>query len=283
MQTKTTFRNRALFGGLVLLLSALLTTQSSAQTAVATAASTAAATSAMGTMAATAATMSATSDAMIAATTSATNAATGAATSVGTAAAAPILQTIQSARAAADGASVLVQGTVTVATGLFDDTARSLYIQDATGGVNVYFNKGGLPAFVEGDTLQVSGKMLTFANHREIAPAALDAVKKLNTDAPKPLTPVLIHSADGMTYAGQLVRIQGMILSVAADYFVLTDSADVNQGNVNVYIYDTTGIGFNTIAAQQNVCVTGIVDPYNAAVEILPRHPDDIQTGNCPK
>ena len=85
-----------------------------------------------------------------------------------------------------------------------------------------------------------------------------------------------------MTYAGQLARIQGVVVGGADDYFVLTDSTNINQGNVNVYMYDTTGIGFSTVAAQQPVCVTGIVDPYNAALEILPRHPDDIQMGGWP-
>ncbi len=254
MQTKTTktmLRTCTLLGGAMLFVSMLGATPSSAQTAVSTAAPTAAATMA--------------------------------ATTAATAASVQTVQTIQDARAAKDGAAVMVQGTVTVATNLFDDSGNSLYIQDATGGVNVYFGKGGLPSFAEGDTLQVSGKMLTFANHREIAPTSLDTIKKLNSDAPKPLTPMTIHSADGMAHAGQLSRIQGVILAGAADYFVLTDSADVNQGNVNVYIYDTTGIGFSTVAAQQKVCVTGIVDPYNAAVEILPRHPDDIQMGGCPQ
>jgi len=273
MQTKATVRGILVMGGL-LMASLWLTLPVNAQTAAPTTAAPTTAATAVATMTM-AVTALPTSPSTLAATSSATKAAT-----VGV----PLtVQPIKAARAATDGTIVMVQGTVTVATYLFDQEGRSLYIQDATGGINVYFGKGGLPTLAEGDTLQVSGKMLTFANHREIAPASLDAVKKLNTDAPKPLTPTLIHSADGRGYAGQLARIQGVIVAGSTDYFVLTDSTDVNQGNVNVYLYDTTGIGFGIVAVQQSICVTGIVDPYNAALEILPRHPDDLQLGTCPQ
>ena len=185
MQTKTTMPNRALLGGLVLVFSALLTVHAGSQISAQTAAPTTAPTSAATATATTVATTAATKMAATAVATAAATMVTAAPTTLAT----PTLQTIQSARAAKDGVPVLVQGTVTVGTRLFDDTGRSLYIQDATGGVNIYFSKGNLPTFAEGDMLQISGKMLTFANHREIAPTSLDAVKKLNTDAGKLLIP----------------------------------------------------------------------------------------------
>lgn len=197
-------------------------------------------------------------------------------------AAASDTMTIAQARAAADGTAVSVQGTVTVGTMVFDDTGRNFYIQDATGGVNIFFGKGGLPKFVEGDTLQITGKMGTFANHREIILDNVDTAKKSNTDAPKPLTPVTIHTIEGAAHAGQLARMQGFIVAGSTDFFVITDNSDLNQGDVNVYLYDTAGIGFSAVASKQTVCVTGIVEPYNANLEILPRSPSDVVMGDCP-
>ena len=185
--------------------------------------------------------------------------------------------TIAQARALADNSVVTIQGTVTVATRIFDDTGRTFYIQDATGGVQIYYPNNPLN-LVEGDQVKVVGKITTYANHREVVPTS---ATKLNTTPGTPLEPVLIHSIENGAHAGQLVRIQGVIVAGSQDYFTITDSADINQGDVNAYIYGTTGIGFNAIASGQTVCVTGIADPYNADQEILPRREADISEGAC--
>lgn len=188
---------------------------------------------------------------------------------------------IATARAAKDGTAATVQGTVTVGTKIFDDTGRSFYLQDSSGGINIYFAKGNLPTLVEGDTVKVSGKLVTFANHRELSPDDLSGVTKVSGAAANPIKPSFIHTSEAPAHSGQLVQAQGQIVAGSTDFFTITDSTNVNQGDIDVYIYEEAGIGYNALASSQTVCVVGIIDPYNRKQEILPRSARDIVNGPC--
>ncbi len=189
---------------------------------------------------------------------------------------------IATARAAKDGTTATVQGSVTVGTKIFDATGKSFYLQDSSGGINIYFAKGNLPALVEGDTVKVSGKLVTFANHRELSPDDLTGVTKMSGAPTNSIKPSLIHTSEAPAHSGQLVQAQGQIVAGSTDFFTITDSTNLNQGDIDVYIYEEAGIGYNALASSQTVCVVGIVDPYNRKQELLPRSPKDIVNGNCP-
>ena len=81
--------------------------------------------------------------------------------------------TITQARAAADGTAVSVQGLVNSTPGAFDAQNRRFYIQDAVSGLAIYFNDGGLPALVEGDTVTVTGSQARDGSNLGIAQTIL--------------------------------------------------------------------------------------------------------------
>ncbi len=198
--------------------------------------------------------------------------------------------TITQVRGAKVDTSVKVRGTVTAGTKVFDTKAASIYIQDTTSGISVVFPKGGLPTLVEGDTVEVSGKLKISSGRGQIVAASVDDVKKVNTDAPKALTATTIKSADAHKYAGQLVQLEAKIVagnSMWNDFFVITDSTDISTGLIKVNLIEATKIDADVLALGQTICITGIVDATELGFSdlidamLLPRSSNDIKFGQC--
>ncbi|MHB8628522.1 MAG: phospholipase D-like domain-containing protein [Aggregatilineales bacterium] len=179
---------------------------------------------------------------------------------------------VAQARAAADGTSVMVQGVVNAAVGVFDSKKQRFYLQDNTGGIAIYYGAGGLPVLVEGDTLTVSGKLNTYKGERELDPAALsNVVKTGHADPPMPLT---IKTGElGAKQQGMLITLSGKVTDTH-NGFSLNDGSGV----AHVFIYQSTGITA-TVTLGQTVTVTGIGSVYNTSYEINPRKPADVVIG----
>lgn len=105
-------------------------------------------------------------------------------------------------------AYVAVQGTVTVATGTLSSTNTETFIQDATGGVNIF--KVGLTAMHIDTSYIVKGQVIQFSGLTEISPASAASIIMVG---PATTVPEKIESADffnnnGPQYEGSLVGIR---------------------------------------------------------------------------
>jgi hypothetical protein len=105
---------------------------------------------------------------------------------------APTYNTIAEAVAGADGASFTVKGVVTMVDG------KNIYIQDATGGIDLYFNTAPSDV-VLGDTLVGSGTRATFRGLPELSNATYEKSEGLTLTA-KETTIGALTNADICTY-----------------------------------------------------------------------------------
>ncbi len=115
---------------------------------------------------------------------------------------------IAAARAAAVDTRVTVTGAVVYPPGLL---ARTIYIQDATGGIKVYLRTGDFPALVPGDTVRVTGWTRDFHGEAEISapnPGYLTVLGHGRTPAPLPIT----TGSMGEAHEGRLVWLAGRIV-----------------------------------------------------------------------
>ena len=120
-------------------------------------------------------------------------------------------QTVLAARAAAVDTRVALSGTVTFPPGLI---AKTIYIQDATGGIRVYLRKGEFPPLKVGDTVNVTGWTRDF--HGEAELSVPDPGYVTTIGAGKAPRARLISSKDvGEANEGELVQVVGAVVKYA--------------------------------------------------------------------
>lgn len=191
--------------------------------------------------------------------------------------------TIAAARALPLGTNVTVKGIVTND----EELGVIRYIQDNTAGIGVYdFAIAGDIAI--GDSILVSGPLLSFNNLLEISPTTSMTV--LNSGNPLP-APITLTTATGFAeaYEGRLVRIPscsftstGAFSAGSANYNI-TDAA----GAAVVRVNGTTDIAGSAIPTDP-VDIIGIMSQFSASspttgYQLLPRFLTDlVPPGNPP-
>ncbi len=132
--------------------------------------------------------------------------------------------TVAEARNAADGDAVGVEGVVTWYDPSVD--SRVYFLQDATGGISVFdFNR---PTLQIGDNIRISGTRGTFRGEVQISPVS--SLEVLGVSGEPATTFATAADINAGSFQGQLVEIDGTVVSVTADFFdnarvELTDGA----------------------------------------------------------
>jgi beta-lactamase superfamily II metal-dependent hydrolase len=181
-----------------------------------------------------------------------------------------------------------VRGVVTSINFRAGATGIEYYVQDATGGLDV-FSTSNFPAFSIGDYLDVTGTMTQFNGQDELNPGSKLSNISVATDTPPTIAPRLVtlsqlgNNGAGEAVEGQLVRI---------DNVTITGGTFPPLGGVaNVTIADATGSATMRIVAATDIAgtpapggpfsVIGVVGqfataPFNSGYQLLPRSLADI-------
>ncbi|NOU92450.1 hypothetical protein GC093_04265 [Paenibacillus sp. LMG 31456] len=192
-----------------------------------------------------------------------------------------VVSSIDAARTKEDGTSVVVEGTVTTAAGVFFD---AFYIQDETGGIMAYKEapEGSLKL---GDKVRVYGQMKTFENNKELdfGSFELDVIKTGQSDPiqPKQLT---TGQASSESNQGFLVKVKGTIISKPDE-----NSFVVNDGSGPILIF-TDGYIANQSGPVPDLKIgdtleaTGMAGKYSEGIRIRVRNTKELignpSTGN---
>ncbi len=111
-----------------------------------------------------------------------------------------------------------ITGQVTVEPGVFG--ARTLYLQDETGGIKVYL-RGEWPALTLGQTVTVWGKLKAYKGNLELFVGDLDQVLVAAPNVPHVPTLQRINTLEGLD--GQLVSMSGTVTRVTAHTAIIDD------------------------------------------------------------
>ena len=189
---------------------------------------------------------------------------------------------IANAEAQAAGSRVTVSGIVTAGQGTY--RADNAYIQDPTGGVQIF----GLPAglLATGDSIQITGTLTNFAGESELtSPVVVAPNVKHGVEVPAPrvrtaaqVNNLSITSAD----VGRLIRINGLQVKTT----FTSGNADVNDGTstIQLRLDSNAATTIGTAAFQVGHCydVTGILGLRNGISQIKPRTTADVTEVPCP-
>ncbi len=191
---------------------------------------------------------------------------------------------------------ITVQGTVTSPDGVFNATTSDFYIQDATGGIDVFASTALFGAAL-GDSVQVTGYLKNFNGLAEIdSTAALIGYSNLGpaTFVPDPLVLTCAQAASSFVPGspatepneGRLIRINGVHLSAGswpstASTSNITLTVTDATGSVTMFIDKDTSVNgspnpgskFDVIGILKQFDSTS---PWTSGYEIVPRWAADV-------
>ena len=178
---------------------------------------------------------------------------------------------------------VRLRGLVTVASGIFSTTNYDFYMQDNTGGINVFQFNMGTTIYNEGDSLELVGNVDHYNGKVEIVNFKDHEITVLSTGNPLPAAIDVNIEDMGEEFEGRLIQINNVSLSAGSDPWPTTPNT-----SANLTITDGTGELTLRIAASTNisgnpeptwpVTVTGIGNqydfsaPYDEGYQIQPRY-----------
>lgn len=177
---------------------------------------------------------------------------------------------IAGARNLPKGSDVVVEGVVTVLPGVL--SSQYFYIQDGSGGLQVYSSKKLFPNTHIGQRLRISGEISEANNEKRLKIfAASDAVATGSGGAqPRSIRPGEV----GESQEGMLVRITGKVVDPSGSTFFIEDET----GRVKIYVKKETGIVKPRFQKGDAIAVVGIVSQYKSEYRVLPREQADLIT-----
>jgi len=191
-----------------------------------------------------------------------------------------------------NGQMVTISGVVTVATGNYSKTSNVVYIQDATGGINIYEENKQTFYVEEGDSVIVTGIISHFYGLLEIINPVVTMIAK-NQPLPEPLVLTTYQvTRYGELYEGQLIRVNNVKIVDGKSF----PSATSGKG-ATIMIDDGSGTTYLQIDDDVDICgkptpngafsVIGVLEqidlengaPYTSGYRIKPRRYSDLLSG----
>jgi hypothetical protein len=182
------------------------------------------------------------------------------------------------------GQQVTIKGLATVATGTFSAVNYDIFVEDASGGVNVYKASTQLPAVNVGDSLSVTGYVDQYAGLTRITSPTVTVVEAAaGSTVPRLVTTNEIAAA-GETYEGSLVIVEGCLITAGTWPAAGSDASitiDDGTGTCTMFIDKDTNIDGST-RPDSRIDVVGILTqfdtslPYLSGYRIVPRSLADI-------
>jgi phosphatidylserine/phosphatidylglycerophosphate/cardiolipin synthase-like enzyme len=159
-------------------------------------------------------------------------------------------------------------------------------IQDGTAGVGCYPGVGSLAGFAAGvkigDSIEVTGKMVSYHNLLEISPITAWTVISSGNPSPSPIK--LLFSQIGENYESQLVQVEcatfagaGGIFSGQNTYPVTSQSGEPAE----IFVRSQNSSILNSTIPATSVTITGVLTQYDVDYQILPRTTADFNATNC--
>ena len=181
------------------------------------------------------------------------------------------------------GEEVTIEGTATMYTGgFYAGSGVKFYIQDETGGVQVYVSgAGGILNVPLNALVRVRGSVLLYNNSIEIAPLSPDDVEIISIQG-EPVTPLpvdistLLENPD--VYTGLLVQVEGRATRIEEfSYSYEIDLANDDGEIITLYVDELTEINIEALDLNHMYRMTGLPDWRSTALYLNPRIDADLE------
>ncbi|WP_117161083.1 5'-nucleotidase C-terminal domain-containing protein [Paraliobacillus sp. X-1268] len=188
---------------------------------------------------------------------------------------------IADVREMADGQLAMVEGIVLASPSSIGNGQYSTYIQDDTGGINLFaYDQGDFPTLEKGDKVKVSGELETYNGLKEIVPTSVEVIDSGQVlPDPKSITLAdMQDSAIAEGYEGELVHINGYISNIpdspaGGGYNISLVDEDFNSTTLRVM---EGSLDIAAIEEGKWYDVTAIMSQYTS-YQLIPTEASDIK------
>ena len=185
--------------------------------------------------------------------------------------------TVAAARAAPEDTRATITGSITLPPGLIPKT---IYVQDATGGIKIYLRSGEYGDLVLGDQVRVTGWTRQFYGETELSVPDPSYVTYLGPGASIAALPV---TSAGLTEAneGRLVQVVGSVVKFEPQALVLKDRG----GTIRIYFPESLPwrrpyVNAGELWAAQGVLAQHVGENVTGGgYQIIPRFRSDVVNG----
>jgi uncharacterized protein YdeI (BOF family) len=190
----------------------------------------------------------------------------------------PSIIPIANARKLALGTEVIIEGTVTVASGTFRSSFSDygFQVQDKTSGMYITIKTD--PHFTVGQRVRISGKLTETALKFQIVETDEKRVQVLpGTVRPKPTAIPTGKIEEPMI--GNLIKISATVSKPVVEVapYGFRVPVDDGTGEIVAYISTSTGISAKELVPGQQVELIGVAGQFNQRYQIYPRSPADVK------
>lgn len=180
------------------------------------------------------------------------------------------------------GQEAIIEGVATMFTGGFfaGSTGTKFYMEDGTGGIQVYIPGGmGIVQVKIGDRVRVTGGMEVYRDSLEIVPdpSGVEIIQEVaGTPPPLPVSLTDINSNDQIL--GRLTQVEGTITAIVEESFSYEIDVMDNAGTVALVLLEKdTGATAEPLEVGQQYEITGISEFYIGQRQIKPRLQQDFR------
>lgn len=164
-----------------------------------------------------------------------------------------------------DGTEAIISGVVSVLPSVL--SAQYFYIQDETGGIQIYNYHKLFPTLTLGDRISVTGELSTVSGERRIKITDISDIQILTNGAQ--IIPEQVKISEiGEKYEGEYIKTTGIVIETSGDNFVIGEKN--SDRTVKVAIRDLTNIDKPKMRKGDEVEIAGIVSEYKGEYRILP-------------
>ena len=181
------------------------------------------------------------------------------------------------------GEEVTVEGIATMYTGgFYAGSGAKFYLQDATGGAQIYVSgAGGILNVPIGALVRVRGSVLLYNNSIEIAPVSADDVEIISLqgeDAVPLQVEIPAILADPDIYTGQLVQVEGRATRIEEYSYSYEIDLSTDDGEIlTLYVDELTLINIERLDLNHMYRMTGIPEWRSTALYLNPRVDSDLE------
>ncbi|MBI4437343.1 lamin tail domain-containing protein [Candidatus Uhrbacteria bacterium] len=177
--------------------------------------------------------------------------------------------TVEQSKAFTDGTRVALKGTVTALPGTL--SRQFFYLEDATGGIQVYLYDGAFPEVSLGETVRIVGELSTSHGERRVKLVSQASLTRTTTETFVSAQAFPIQGLEeGLV--GSLLTVKGIVQSRESGKLVLEEGAS----ELVVYLKSEPEVDANRFERGDRLTVTGILTSYDGTLRIRPRTDADI-------
>jgi len=181
-----------------------------------------------------------------------------------------------------EGQTVTCRGVITISAGAIHASQLKAYLQDNSGMGIQLFDFTMTPEMetdlIRGNEVQITGEITEYNGITELEVVSWTIVGTDTLPSPLPVDDIV---GDRTAWEGTWIEVSGSVVdkySAGGGLNLMVDVSGNLTDIVEVRAWETTGITEDIAEVGDNVIARGVGGIYNSAFQLLPGHPDDIDT-----